>query len=89
MTEYLLAFVPQASYDLSRVDKRVAQRILNKLRWLSQNFDDLVPVTLTGEFKGFYRLRVGSYRVIYTAHRQDRVLTIHLIGHRRVIYKRL
>lgn len=86
MTDYTLAFVPEASRDLRMLDRSVAQRILNKLRWLSQSFDHLTPETLTGEFKGLYRLRVGSYRVIYTAHRPDRVLTIHVIGHRRSIY---
>ncbi len=89
MTDYALAFMPEASRDLRLLDRPVAQRILNKLRWLSQNFDDLAPKTLTGAFKGFHKLRVGSYRVIYTAHRQDRVLTVHLIGHRRSIYDRL
>jgi len=89
VTDYTLAFVPQASRDLRLLDKPVAQRILNKLRWLVQSFDHLAPETLTGEFKGFYRLRVGSYRVIYTAHRPDRVLTVHLVGHRRSIYDRL
>ena len=89
MTDYALAFMPEASRDLRLLDRPVSQRILNKLRWLSQNFDDLAPKTLTGEFKGFHKLRVGSYRVIYTAHRPDRVLTVHLIGHRRSIYDRL
>jgi len=79
--------MPQASEDLRRLGKPVAQRILHKLKWLSQNFDDLAPERLTGELRAFYRLRVGSYRVIYTAHQEKRQLVIHLIGHRRDIYK--
>ena len=88
MTEYLIAFMPQANNDLRRLDKTVAQRIVYKLKWLSQNFDDLTPETLTGALKGFYRLRVGSYRVIYTAQQEEHLLMVHLIGHRRDIYKR-
>lgn len=45
--------MPQATNDLLRLDKPVAQRIANKLKWLSQNFEELMPETLTGEFKGF------------------------------------
>jgi len=80
--------MPQAADDLRHLGKPVAQRILHKLKWLSQNFDDLTPRKLTGELGGFCRLRVGSYRVIYTANREEHELVIHLIGHRRDIYKR-
>jgi mRNA interferase RelE/StbE len=80
--------MPQASDDLGRLDKPTAQRIVHKLKWLSQNFSDLVPAKLTGELKGFYRLRVGGYRVIYTVNQEEHQIAIHLIGHRRDIYKR-
>ncbi|MEA1872789.1 MAG: type II toxin-antitoxin system RelE/ParE family toxin [Chloroflexota bacterium] len=80
--------MPQARDDLSRLDKPIAQRILHKLKWLSQNFDDLMHERLSGEFRGFYRLRVGSYRVIYTVEQEEHQFVIHLIGHRRDIYKR-
>lgn len=88
MTEYLIVFMPQATNDLHRLDKLIAQRILYKLKWLSQNFNDLTPNKLTGELRGFYKLRVGSYRVIYTANQEERLLVVHLIGHRRDIYRR-
>ena len=71
MTDYLVVFMPQAANDLRRLDKAVAQRIVHKLKWLSQNFSHLTPETLTGEFKGFHRLRVGSYRVIYVANQKS------------------
>jgi mRNA interferase RelE/StbE len=88
VTEYLIVFMPQATNDLHRLDKPIAQRILYKLKWLSQNFNDLTPNKLTGELRGFYKLRVGSYRVIYTANQEERLLVVHLIGHRRDIYRR-
>jgi len=88
VTEYLIVFMPQAADELRHLDKPSGQRILNKLKWLSQNFGGLMPEKLTGELRRFYRLRVGSYRVIYTAERKEHQLVIHLIGHRRDIYKR-
>ena len=88
MTEYPIVFMPRATNDLRRLDKTVAQRIVHKLKWLSQNFNDLTLETLTGELKGFCRLRVGSHRVIHTANQEEHLLTVHLIGHRRDIHRR-
>jgi len=88
VTEYLIVLMPQAVDDLRRLDKPLAQRILHKLKWLSDNFDDLTPEKLIGGLTGFYKVRVGSYRVVYTADREEHQLVIHLIGHRRDIYRR-
>jgi len=86
--DYRVEFTQQAADDLQKLNKVVAQRILNKLERLSQNLDTLTPEVLTGEFKGLFKLRVGGYRVIYSANRDEHVLTVHLLGHRRDIYKR-
>ena len=84
---YQVKFMPEAVEDISRLDKVIAQRILTKIRWLSENFDDLTPEVLTGEWKGLFKLRVGSYRVVYTMSQKDQIITVHLVGHRRDIYK--
>ena len=84
---YHIEFSPEARQDLAQLDKVVAERILRKLRWLSENFDILTPETLSGEWKGLFKLRVGSYRVIYAVNYKEQLLTIHLVGHRRDIYK--
>jgi len=88
VTEYLVVFMPRAVDDLRRLDQAIAQRIVHKLKRLSQNFDELTPEALSGELKGFHKLRVGSYRVLHTANREEHLLVVHLIGHRRDIYKR-
>jgi len=80
--------MPQARDDLRHLDKPTARRILHKLKWLSQNFEDLTPDRLTGDLREFYKLRVGSYRVIYTSEQEEHRLIVHMIGHRRDIYKR-
>jgi len=86
--DYRIEFTQQAADDLQKLNKDVAQRVVSKLKWLSQNFDDLTPDVLTGELKGLYKLRIGSFRVIYSANRDAHLLTVHLVGHRRDIYKR-
>ena len=85
---YEVEFRPEAEADLARLSKSIAQRILKKLRWLAENFESVNPEQLTGQWKGLYKLRVGDYRVIYTFDIVSRkVIIIHLIKHRREVYK--
>ena len=41
---------------------------------------------LPANLAGFFKLRVGDYRVIYSFDEDLKVITIHQIGHRREIY---
>jgi mRNA interferase RelE/StbE len=86
--EYALEFRPDAEQDLKNLDRSVAQRLLNRLRWLTENFDSIAPEQLSGkDFRGIFKFRVGDYRILYTVHRTRRALSIHRIGHRSEIYR--
>ncbi|HEY75784.1 MAG TPA: type II toxin-antitoxin system RelE/ParE family toxin [Thermoflexia bacterium] len=85
---YELEWLPEAVEDLSRLDRPVAQRIFDKMRWLAENFEQVTPEPLRGEWRGVYKLRVGPYRVLYTVDRENRRITVHLVGHRRDVYRR-
>ena len=85
---YEVEFTSEAESDLARLSKTIAQRILKKIHWLAENFEDVAPEPLTGEWKGLYKLRVGDYRVLYTFSQVERrVIIVHLIKHRREVYK--
>ena len=47
--------------DLEKLDRQVAQRILKRVAWFSNNFERVVPEPLAGEFKGAFKLRVGEW----------------------------
>lgn len=85
---YGVEFRQEAVDRLRHLDKAVAQRILRRLKWLAENFDTVSPEVLTAELKGLFKLRVGSYRVIYEINRKERLIIVHLVGHRKDIYKR-
>ncbi len=88
MPPYRVEFRPEAADDLDSLDPDVCRRILARLRWLAHHFEEIIPESLSGrQFRGLLKLRVGDYRVLYTADREDRLLTIHLVGHRRDIYR--
>lgn len=85
---YTVEFLTEARTNLKRLSKPNAQRILNRINWLSSNLDSVSHEALTGEFKSLFKLRVGDYRVIYSVTRNERLITIHLVGHRRSVYER-
>ncbi|MBI5302751.1 MAG: type II toxin-antitoxin system RelE/ParE family toxin [Chloroflexi bacterium] len=85
---YAVEFGPEARESLRHFGKSDSQRILNKIKWLCENLDDVSQESLSGEFRGLFKLRVGDYRVAYTLSHEMRLITIHLIDHRRSVYKR-
>ncbi len=84
---FQLELLPQAISDLERLDKPIAQRVVNKLRWLAENLETIKVEALAGPFTGLGKLRIGDYRVIYETDREHGLITVYLIGHRREIYR--
>ena len=84
---YKVVFTPQAIENISKLDKTVAERIIRKIDWLSQNYGIINPLPLKGQFQGLFKLVVGDWRVLYTADFAEKAIVIHLIGHRSEIYK--
>jgi len=84
---YQLIILPKALEALESLERSTTRRILDKLSWLSENFDSITPLPLKGALSGTYKLRVGDWRVIYSFDVDRRVIAVHLIGHRRDVYK--
>lgn len=83
---YQVEFKAEAIADLEVLTSTIQERLLRKIRWLSENFDDLTPQALNADLIGLFKLRVGNYRVIYSFDIEALLITIHKIGHRRDIY---
>ena len=58
------------------------------LTWLAENVDLVNHRALTGRWDGFYRLRAGDYRALYTIDRENRRIVVELVGHRSEVYRR-
>ena len=59
---------------------------------IAQAIDDIASdpsngVPLRGKLRGFWKYRVGSYRIIYQVEKRKITVTIIDIGHRREIYR--
>ncbi|MDZ8226649.1 MULTISPECIES: type II toxin-antitoxin system RelE/ParE family toxin [unclassified Nostoc] len=83
---YLVEYEPEALADLEKLTKAVSGRIVNKINWLADNFDQITPQPLTADLSGFFKLRVGDYRVIYEFDLDKKTIFIDRVGHRREIY---
>jgi mRNA interferase RelE/StbE len=77
-----------ASRELERLDPAVARRIVDRIRWLAGNIENIRPEPLKGDLAGFFKFREGDYRVIYEILRKEHLVVIHSVGHRSTIYKR-
>jgi len=84
---YNVELRPEALEDLKSIDSVVVDRVLKKLDWLRENFEILTPKSLKGDFQGLFKLRVGDYRVLYTCDKKQKLISVHLVGHRKDIYK--
>jgi mRNA interferase RelE/StbE len=85
---YRIRVLDAAARELASLDKPVARRIAKRIQWLAENLDSLQPKALTGDLAGFYKLRAGDYRILYEILRDEETIVIHLIGHRRDVYRR-
>ncbi|MBI4288212.1 MAG: type II toxin-antitoxin system RelE/ParE family toxin [Chloroflexi bacterium] len=77
---YIVEMLPAALRDFQKLDKVIAGRVLRRLKWLSENFDTVTTEALTGEWKGLFKLKAGSYRVLYSTDRNEHAIFVHLIG---------
>lgn len=85
---YKVELADKAKKELKKLDKPTAKIIL---AWLRKNLEDcnnprLHGKALVGDKKGYWRYRVGDYRIIADI-QDDKILILVLeIGHRKSIY---
>ena len=88
MASWSLKFSPGANKDLSKLDSEIRLRVIEKLEWLSWNFDSILPQVLHAELNAFFKLRVGDWRVMYKIDWIEHVIVIRYIEHRSKVYKK-
>jgi mRNA interferase RelE/StbE len=84
---YSIRILKPASKELEKLDHATAKRVADRIQWLSENLDSTKLFALKGELKGFYKIREGTYRIIFEIVKSEQLIIIHAIGHRREIYR--
>ena len=85
MSSISIRWERRAVKELAALPKNDQQRVFDAVT--SLRADPLKGSTLSAEWRGFRRLRVGSYRVIYAFDGSELVVAIVRVGHRREIYR--
>ena len=85
---YSVDFTSEATEDLEKLDKSVRKRILEKIKWFKENFESTISLPLSSKWRGFFKLRIGDWRIVYNVDLDKNIITVHCIDHRTKIYKR-
>jgi mRNA interferase RelE/StbE len=83
---YQLYLTDVVERQLARLDKTVTKQIMKKLLKWAERAEAVQHEALTGQWSSLYRVRIGDYRAIYDLKRNERILLVVKIGHRREIY---
>ena len=84
---YSIQWHEEAINDLKNIDRQTRKKIIARVKdYLSKD-----PISLgkplQGIFKGLYRYRYGSYRIIYAIDRGSVVILILRIADRKDVYE--
>jgi mRNA interferase RelE/StbE len=88
MSKWSVEFTHEAEKDISVLDNSIRKRIIEKIDWLENNFEGVLPTVLTADFRDYFKLRIGDWRVFYQVDWYRNIITIRYIDHRSKAYKK-
>ncbi len=74
--------------DLQKLDRLDEKKIVGKVKTHLLLDPKKMGVPFKGALKGFYRYRIGNYRVIYAIDFQVRDILVLFINNRKDIYRK-
>ncbi len=83
-----IEFVPTAAKELKKLDRQVAARIVRTLEDRIATLADprQIGSALAGEHAGYWRWRIGDYRVIARIEDERITVLVVRVAHRREVY---
>jgi mRNA interferase RelE/StbE len=85
VANYELRIKPSAVKELEALQTNDRRRIVGRIQSLAEEPRPPGCEKLTGQH--FYRLRQGSFRILYEVSDADSAVTVVKIGHRRDVYR--
>ncbi len=86
MADYRVEIRRPAARELDKLDPRLGRRILEAIEGLATKPRPAQSRKLAGS-ENSYRLRVGSYRILYQVDDPESLVSVFAVGHRREIYR--
>lgn len=84
---WTVEFGPRAQRALKKLDRPTAARLLAYIEDAATGDPRARGKALTGELSGFWRYRVGDWRVICRLEDARLVVLVIDVGHRREVYR--
>lgn len=85
MASYRLLIKPSAAKELGNVPTKDRRRLVTRIQRLSTEPRPAACEKLSGH--DLYRVRQGTYRVLYAVNDQEQIILVIKIGHRREVYR--
>ena len=82
MAWYRLAYCPTILNDLVKLEPSMAQRLLDKTKWIASNIDNLRHEAIAPDLPGLSKYAVEDWRIFYSIDREDHLVNIHGIVRR-------
>jgi len=86
MARYELRFKASVAKDLRGIPKTDVRRILGRIEALRDDPRAPCCEKLAGN-EELYRVRQGTYRIVYGIHDEQVVVEVIRVGHRREVYR--
>lgn len=87
MPWYRVSYLPTVLNDLRVTEQPIAQRLLDKTKWLASNVANLRHDSLHPDLPGMIQYAVGDWRILYSIDREDHVVAIHRVCTRGELYR--
>lgn len=75
----------KADKSLDRLPEHIQKKMIHVFDVLQEN--PLAGAKLTGEYSGYYKIRVGDYRIVYRFRQDISTVEVVKIEHRQGVYK--
>jgi len=83
MAWYRIAYRPEVVKDLAGIEKVMAQRLLDKTKWLASNVENLRHEPISTDLPGVSKYAVGEWRIFYSIDQHEHLIDVHLIANRK------
>lgn len=83
---YQILWHKDAVQDLKKIDRKITLSIISKVEKYLARDPIKLGMPLKGNFKGFFRYRIGKFRVIYTIQENHLLILVLKVGKRDEVY---
>jgi mRNA interferase RelE/StbE len=85
MTAYTPRLASRFLKEKTKLPKEMRSRVTETMNGIISNpYSN--GIRLVGNLKGFWKRRIGDYRIIYEIIENDKIVVFHIVEHRKKVY---